>query len=336
MKKKKLIGNILLILLFLAGVNTIQTYVLHITKQFGDLNFYRFSTHILGIVSCALSLLCTFAAWQISEKFKLKKISRIVGAFLTSVVIYAVVQSLFYSLERALLYGMKTDLNMLVGNFVFTTVIFHLYISGLTLAYLSFRQNAKTEIQLERVEKETEKIRFKMLQKNLEPHFLFNNLSVLSGLIKVRPDEAEEFINNFSDVYRYYLKHNDQELVPITDEVNFLRKYIALMEKRFKNAYDIKIDVQDFSGYILPCALQLSVENAMKHNRGNEMHPLSIRIGRTGDILNVTNELRLVDYTHGAKKGNDFLQKSYAYNFQKKVNFCQNEKEYRVEIPVIL
>ena len=336
MKVKKILFRTSLILLFVVAVNTIQTYVLHITREFGDINFYKISTHVFGIVSCGLSLVSTIIAWKMIGRITVKKIPKLVLAFGASILIYAIVQSLFFAAERFLIYQLPTDLNLLFGNFVFTFIIFHLYISALALAYFSFQENAQNAIQLESVEKEKELLQFKMLQKNLEPHFLFNNLSVLSGLVRKDPTEVDEFIHDFSEVYRYYLKHNDQELVSLKEELLFLKKYIFLMQKRFRNAYQFSINIDSEVGFILPCSLQLAVENAIKHNRGAEDNPLLIEIKRDQEVIIVSNDLRPVDFTHGSKLGNVFLQKSYELHFGKTVKFNTTDSHYIVEIPLIL
>lgn len=335
MKKHKIIINTILVVLFIMTVNTVQTYVLHITKQFGDVNFFQLSTHIFGIITCLISLASTIIAWKIIAKKNFQNISKIVVAFLFSVFIFAVLHGIYFGLERAVVYGLWTNFNMFFGNFVFAVFIFHLYISGLALAYFYFRENAKSAVELQQKEKEKELLQHRILQKNLEPHFLFNNLSVLSGLVKKEPQQVDSFIDDFAEVYRYYLNHNEKELVSLKEEISFLEKYISLMQKRFGNAYSINIDIENQSGYILPCALQLCVENAIKHNRGSVEKPLRILVKRNADFIFVINDLKPVDYTKGSGMGNQFLQKSYKLNFGKKVNFCQSENEYIVEIPVI-
>ncbi|QDP86755.1 hypothetical protein FNJ88_14210 (plasmid) [Chryseobacterium sp. SNU WT5] len=335
MKTKKLIFNLFFALLFIVLINAVQTYVLHITKRFGDIDFFKFSTHVFGIISCIVSLASTIIAWKITRKIQLKKISLIASALVLSLFIYAVLQSIYYIALRLIIYDLSTDFSMLVGNLVFTTVIFHLYISGLSLAYFYFEENAQTKINLQITEKEKEILHFKILKKNLEPHFLFNNLSVLSGLVKKSPHEAEMFIEDFSDVYRYFLNHSEKELVSLKDELEFLKKYISLMKKRFRNAYNFKIDIDNESGYILPCSLQLCLENAIKHNRGSEEKPLQININRIEGYILVSNDFKPVDFTHGSGVGNQFLQKSYELNFGKKVNFKQTDTLFTVEIPLI-
>lgn len=335
MSKQKNILNFVFVILFIVAINTVQTYVLHIMKQFGDIDFFRLSTHIFGIITCVFSLFSTVLAWKIISKKNIRKVSKILAAFFLSILIFALSHGIYYGLERLIFYGLSSSINMFIGNFVFSVVIFHLYISGLTLAYFYFRESAKTAIELQQTEKEKELLQHKILQKNLEPHFLFNNLSILSGLVKKEPQQVEGFIDNFSDVYRYYLNHSEKDLVSLKDELVFLEKYISLMKKRFGNAYSFEINANDYSGYILPCALQLCVENAIKHNRGSEENPLKISVERNGEFIAVKNDFKPVDYTKGSGLGNQFLEKSYEINFGKKVNFIQTENQYTVEIPVI-
>ncbi len=336
MKNSKILGNILLIGLFIAVVNTVQTYVLYITRKFGDIDFYEISVHVFGLIACALSLVSTLLAWKLAESWSLKNISKIAMALLVSVLIYAVSHSIFYVTERFVIYGIGTSFDMLVGNFVFSTVMFHLYISGLTLAYLAFRDKARIAVNLQSVEKEKEILQYKMLQKNLEPHFLFNNLSLLSGLVRHKPAEVEAFVEDFSDVYRYYLDHTKEELVSLQEEIAFLEKYVSLMKKRFGDAYIVDITLTDQTGFILPCSLQLAVENAVKHNRASTEIPLVITIFRTENAVKIVNDLHAVDFTHSSGLGNEFLQKSYELNFGRQVNFIKSETDYTVEIPLIL
>ncbi len=336
MKNRHFLISAVLVLIFIAGVNTVQTYVLHITRQFGDIDFYNPATHLIGFMACLVSLGSTILAWKLARQATAVPARLAVISFFLSIIIYAVSEAIIYAGTRFLLYSLPTNFDLLIGNFVFTTIIFHLYISGLMLAYLTFRAHAQTTIQLQQIQKEKELLQYKMLQKNLEPHFLFNNLSVLSGLVHQQPKEAESFISDFSDVYRYYLDHSREELVDLRQEILFLKKYLKLMTTRFGEVYQTEINIPDQSGYILPCAAQLAVENAIKHNRASVEQPLKIKVRRENDNLIVENELYPVDYTHGAGLGNQFLQKSYEVNFNKKVTFVRTVHTYRVEIPLIV
>ena len=163
MSAKKNTFNIFLIIVFITLINTIQTYVLHIMKNFGDINFYELSTHIFGIFACLISLLSSILAWTIASKIRLKRFSKIIIAFLLSLFLFAILDSLFYVVQRLIIYKLFTSFNMLFGNFVFSTVIFHLYISGLSLAYFYFKESAKIFSNLTNTEREKEILQYKIL-----------------------------------------------------------------------------------------------------------------------------------------------------------------------------
>jgi len=206
---------------------------------------------------------------------------------------------------------------------------------ALTSAFLYFRQSQKTTLELEQTEKEKATLQSQMLQKNLEPHFLFNNLSVLSGLAKKNPEQIEDFIDDFSDVYRYYLKHGKKQMVALKEELLFLVSYMNLMEKRFGKTYQIENSIENTDGFIIPCALQLCVENAIKHNKGSEKKPLLISISLDEDTIVIKNDLNKVDFTLGTGTGNNYLKRQYQLSFNKDVIFRETTNEFIVEIPLI-
>jgi len=206
---------------------------------------------------------------------------------------------------------------------------------ALTSAFLYFRQSQKITLELEQIEKEKATLQSQILQKNLEPHFLFNNLSVLSGLARKKPEQIEDFIDDFSNVYRYYLNHGKKQLVELKDELSFLNNYMNLMEKRFRSAYQIDNKIKKTDGFIVPCSLQLCVENAIKHNKGSEENPLLISLSRKDDILVIKNKLNKVDFTLGTGTGNNYLKRQYQINYNKDVIFTETNNEFIVEIPII-
>ncbi|WP_430411535.1 sensor histidine kinase [Kordia sp.] len=224
---------------------------------------------------------------------------------------------------------MARFLNMLSVAFAFVDVF------ALTSAFLYFRQSQKITLELEQAEKEKAIIQSQMLQKNLEPHFLFNNLSILSGLAKKKPEQMEDFIDDFSDVYRYYLKHGKKQLAELKDELSFLKNYMNLMEKRFGNAYQLESKIENTDGFVIPCSLQLCVENAIKHNKASVQNPLFISLSRENDCIIIKNKLNKVDFTLGTGTGNDYLKRQYQISFNKDVTFTETDTEFIVEIPLI-
>ena len=127
----------------------------------------------------------------------------------------------------------------------------------------------------------------------MNPHFLFNSLNTLSALIPVDPDRAERFVQAFAKNYRYVLDVKDKSFVPLEVELEFVRSYCFLQKIRFEDQLVITEDIEATGKnyYIPPLILQNLVENAIKHNRISEKHPLHIYIQLIGDVLQVRNRI---------------------------------------------
>ena len=124
---------------------------------------------------------------------------------------------------------------------------------------------------------------------------MFNSLNVLKSLIKLEPDLAEQFTEHLSKVYRYVLENKDNDLVSLQTELDFLDAYIFLLNIRFmdKIVVVVRISDQKRECQILPLALQLLIENAIKHNIMSKSHPLNIDIFVDPEnFMNVVNNLQ--------------------------------------------
>ena len=149
--------------------------------------------------------------------------------------------------------------------------------------------------QLIRLQKENLQSQFEVLRQQVNPHFLFNSLNVLASLIKLEPDLAEKFTEHLSKVYRYVLENKDNDLVALNTELDFLDAYMFLLNIRFmdKIKMEVQISLDPQLYYILPLALQLIIENAIKHNTMSKKMPLHIKIfADEQQMLNVTNNLQ--------------------------------------------
>lgn len=118
------------------------------------------------------------------------------------------------------------------------------------------------------------------LKLQLDPHFIFNNLSVLSELILEDQQLGFEYSENFAKVYRFLLVNSKKNLISLEEEIKFLRAYIFLIENRVGTGvhFSIEIDERSENMYIPPLTLQLLIENAIKHNATSPKNPLMIRI----------------------------------------------------------
>ncbi|ASW73477.1 hypothetical protein IQ37_15560 [Chryseobacterium piperi] len=329
----KKISSILFILLILALFNAFQVWIYYRVRLNGDINFYDIPGHITTFLYSLGSLCITLMVWNWLSTFGVRKL-KFVYVFFLSIPLFAIYTSVIHIIIRTY-YGGPTSFDLLWGNIIFTLSISHFYISGFTIAYLSFKETNTLTKELMESKYEIENMQLQTLKKNIEPHFLFNNLSILSSLARKDSSQVDEFIENFSDVYRYFLLHNSVDSVLLKDELAFLKKYIALTTKRFGGAYSIVLKIENEEGYIVPFALQICLENAIKHNEGSEESPLLIELKRTGDCISVTNPIRPVEISLNTGLGLSNITKRYQLLFGKTVTYQSLNNHFVVELPVI-
>lgn len=157
------------------------------------------------------------------------------------------------------------------------------------------RRLQDVQVQAERLEKENVQAQFAALKSQVNPHFLFNSLSILSSLVHADAELSEKFIDQLSRAYRYILEQKDNERVLLKTELEFIQAYRFLLNIRFENKFDVIINVPeaDQTRYsIAPLTLQLLVENAVKHNRMSAKEPLQVQIQLEDNDLVVRNNLQ--------------------------------------------
>jgi len=146
-------------------------------------------------------------------------------------------------------------------------------------------------VENEKLEKENLASKFEALKNQVNPHFLFNSLNTLSNLVHEDADKAEDFIDEFSHIYRYALEKKDKMVVPVQEEIDFVKSYLKLCQIRFEEGLrsDIHLDVDKLDTFIPTLALQTLVENAIKHNKITKKEPLTISIYTEEAVLVVEN-----------------------------------------------
>lgn len=156
----------------------------------------------------------------------------------------------------------------------------NLFLNTLNAIFFFLRQQREAQLETERFKKISVQAQFQSLKNQVNPHFLFNNLNVLSRLVYKDPAVASEFIEELANVYRYVLQNFEKELIELRTELGFLQSYRFLLEKRFGQSLqiDIAIPEQYHNYYLVPVALQMLIENAIKHNISSRNHPLHIRV----------------------------------------------------------
>lgn len=197
----------------------------------------------------------------------------------------------------------------------------------------------KMIVDSEKLEKENMSARFIALKNQISPHFLFNNLSVLSSLVESRPEKSSEFIQQLSLAYRYILEQAELHQISLKDEITFLETYTFLLRTRFKEkiVMDVRLSHEDLERYsIIPLTLQLLIENAVKHNTMSVSNPLTISISICDGMLIVSNPLqlrKLSEPTTGLGLKNIINRYKLMQNTQ--VVIEKTESHFVVKIPLI-
>lgn len=201
------------------------------------------------------------------------------------------------------------------------------------------KQLTEVNTQLLKVQKENLQSQFEVLKQQVNPHFLFNSLNVLTSLIKVDPDLAELFTERLSKVYRYVLENKEKELVSLSTELEFLKAYLFLLEIRFlkKLFIETKIDKSYHDYLILPIAIQLIIENAIKHNTFSKIQPLKIEIFvDEQQRLNIVNNLNIRETKFiSTGVGLENINRRYALVSDQKPEFIKTTEHFIAKLPLL-
>ncbi len=194
-------------------------------------------------------------------------------------------------------------------------------------------------LEKEKMQKEQIRSQLISLRNQLDPHFLFNNLNILSALIDKDPGRSKRFLEKFSDVYRSLLRSKSEDLIKLTEELEFIEAYIFLMRTRFDDQIQFTKNLQPghASRMIPPLTLQILVENAVKHNTINETTPLTIHLLQLDDdYLMVSNTLsHTPNDIAGHGSGLINIQNRYAYFTGKPVRIIRTDTHFEVHIPLL-
>ena len=189
----------------------------------------------------------------------------------------------------------------------------------------------------EKAERERDKFRLQVLENQLSPHFVFNNFSILADLIEVDPKRASAYLMNLSKVYRYTLQHLDHSTVSLQEELDFLQRYLALLQQRFGDGIVVEIrpDVTQRQGALPPAALQMLIENAIKHNEHTTARPLHIYVTSDEGHISVSNRKQPITTAESTHVGQHNIAERYRLLTDQKVVISDSLDEYCVTIPLI-
>ena len=237
-----------------------------------------------------------------------------------------------------ILYGnlvldLKTNLNYSVPAVIITLIIALIFTA--VRFFLSWRDLA---VQHEKLNTEAIASRFAALKNQVNPHFLFNSLNVLTNLVYKDADQSAKFIRKLSEVYRYVLDTQDKEIVPLTEEIAFVQSFVYLQKMRFGKELEVDINVPDKTHFfVLPLSVQMLVENAIKHNGISRNSPLKISIDIDAAHVVVKNNLNPKENIDQKKNriGLENIKSRYQFLSNGEVMINRDPHYFMVKLPLL-
>lgn len=295
-----------------------------------------------------------FIAWEgavrlagaVEKKVSYKTVPGRLLVLGSSLLVYGALVSLlfgfFYGISDILLFNRyeaweafrSLSYDMHFGIFIFFMLI--LAFNGIIFYYKRWHEY---QVHTERLMRENIQARYDALMNQIDPHFFFNSLSVLTNLVYKSADLSAEYITQLAKCYRYILDKKLENLISIEAELEFLDSYIFLIRIRHQNSivFDINIDpAVKMAKMIPPATLQLLVENAVKHNRFSANDPLHISIYNEGAFLYVSNTLKKRILLNGSTGiGLDNIRKRYELTGGLQPEIKEENDKFTVIIPIL-
>ncbi len=218
--------------------------------------------------------------------------------------------------------------------FTYTILLLALFFIGRILRLQVDKQESR--IENEHLKQQSLQNELIALKNQIDPHFLFNSLNSLTSLIREN-EPATQFVKKLSYMYRYILQSGDSNLVSVKDELKFLESYTYLIRTRYRDRFSININIEEqyLEQQIPTLALQLLVENSVKHNEISGTHPLKVNIYSKEGSIYVDNPIRLrKTFAEGTKNGLLNLHKRYVLLLRKELTVRKENNIFSVQLPL--
>ncbi|MFD2541884.1 2TM domain-containing protein [Lacinutrix gracilariae] len=302
-----------------------------------NFSFYQLYAFVLGYSNMYYFNYLEKRTWQTKNGISIK---RVVIGILGSIII-TIIGLFILRVFTALIYNGVT-LEAFIAKENWKNYSFGVWITlSIVITFHAFYFFAKLQQQKVKEQKViagTASAKFDALKNQLDPHFLFNSLNVLTSLIEENPDSAQKFTTSLSKVYRYVLEQKNKDLVTVDEELAFAKTYMSLLKMRFEDSivFEIPEQATNPESKVVPLSLQLLLENAVKHNIVTSSKPLYIKIYEANGNLIVENNLQvkqIVKKSSGVGLSN--IMQRYQLLTTKKVNINQEANRFAVAIPML-
>lgn len=195
------------------------------------------------------------------------------------------------------------------------------------------------EMKEEREKANMAQYRYVKLKRQVNPHFLFNSLNILDCLIcEDKPEKASLYTHKLASIYRYMIKSEEEDVVPLRDELVFVELYVDLLKVRFPEGFEVAINVPEaaLARFVPPCSIQLLIENATKHNAVGTERPLRVSVEATADKVTVSNNIiPKITRNPSTGLGQKYIRQLYMDLSGKHIDINRTEEEYCVTLPLL-
>lgn len=313
----------------------------------GQTDPYSLSEYIFLLLQSCFAYIVTTLSYRFCSRYLKRYGNTIVSiiAFFTGGVVFYLCYPFYHSAFATVTQGMPFWNKRWGTGFFWRNglyILVSMYVPIAIFSLLLLHQQYINALQLALVEEEKagQQKELQFLNRQLDHHFLFNNFHFLSNLAEQRDERTVAFTQKMAMLYRYVTKYAKEEVVSLQEELQFARDYLDIMEYRFPGQFHLTLHHQAAAPlttlYVLPGALQLLVENVIKHNDVSQGASLSIEVNINDDLLTVSNAIYPKAYRHeslglGLKHLSDF----YTLRWSKQLSIRQEWGIFSVTLPLI-
>lgn len=280
--------------------------------------------------------------WYLIKKYKIElfQFKNLIKAISGAVVISLGCIFLLRVFVKVGIYG-NDFLDMLRGEriqFYYSSLIIAMVVTSIFYIFYYYKYKQETKVKQQKIIAGAASAQFDALKNQLDPHFLFNSLNVLTSLIEENPNAATRFTTALSKVYRYVLEQKNKQLVTVAEELKFAKLYMSLIKMRFEDSivFTSPEHLSNPEAMVVPLSLQLLLENAVKHNQVTPSRKLHITIfEKNGDLIIRNNYQPKKVIREGTGVGLQNITNRYHLLTNRGVSIQQNEKEFSVAIPLL-
>jgi len=291
---------------------------------------------LITFVICFLLFLINFYILKPLQTGRIHKTATMAIALLVSFTIVLILSHFLFQFKGMIFPRVDTDRHE--STFVFKDFFVALVVIISVYVIKVIYQNQQNRLEIQNLKIENLQSQFDALKNQVSPHFLFNSLNSLKTLIRETPEVAQEYLNHLSSVLRYTLQANENKLVNLNDELQFVESYFFLIKLRFNKNITLVQNINNklMNSKIPPLALQILIENAIKHNEISKRNSLEISVSTTDDTLVVKNNInKKYSPEPGTGVGLVNLSNQYRILAGKEILIKNDESNFVVEIPLL-